>query len=229
MRIDAFSEGKNLDDLGANEDQFLILPGRGFAAIDGVTDRTGHRYDGALAGYVASRLVQRAVAGFLLERTDEPVDPQRLVDHVTAAIRAAYARYDILDIVSADPARRFGATLALAAPCGEMVRFVLVGDSGLRLNGQEVWINDTGLDMVVASMRLEAYRLVGAAGGNPADQARVGRAVVFNGSGQCIGIWNPGLTPRRSRDCRRAAWRNAARAFRQCRWPISSACWWAAC
>jgi hypothetical protein len=184
MRIEAFSEGKNLDDLGANEDQFLILPRRGYAAIDGVTDRTGHRYDGTLAGYVASRLVQRAVAGFLLERADELVDPQRLLETVSAAIRAAYARYDILDIARADPTRRFGATLALAADCGDIVRFVLIGDSGLRLNGKDVWINDTGLDLVVASMRLEAYRLVGEAGGSAADQLRVGRACVFNGAGQ---------------------------------------------
>ena len=50
MRIEAFTAAKTPDDPAGNEDQLLILPGRGHAVIDGVTDRTGHRYDGLLAG-----------------------------------------------------------------------------------------------------------------------------------------------------------------------------------
>ena len=41
MKIEAFSEGKNLDAPEANEDQFLVLPGRGYAVIDGATDISG--------------------------------------------------------------------------------------------------------------------------------------------------------------------------------------------
>ncbi len=114
MHVEAFSEGRNLDDLQANEDQFLVLPGRGYAAIDGVTDRTGHRYDGALAGHVASRVVQKAVAQSILERAGAGLDPQLLVAEVSAALRSAYARYGVLDIVRAEPWRRIGATLTLA-------------------------------------------------------------------------------------------------------------------
>ena len=46
MKIEAFSEGKNLDDPEANEDQFLVLPGIGYAVFDGSTDIAGHLYDG---------------------------------------------------------------------------------------------------------------------------------------------------------------------------------------
>jgi hypothetical protein len=46
VRIEAFSEGKYLDDPDANEDQFLVLPGRGFAVIDGVTDISGRAFEG---------------------------------------------------------------------------------------------------------------------------------------------------------------------------------------
>jgi hypothetical protein len=182
MKIEAFSEGKNLDAPEANEDQLLVLPGRGFAVIDGVTDRTGHRYDGLYAGRIASRIVQQAVADFLLDPAEADVRPERLVAHASAAIRAAYAHHGILETVRADPARRFGATLALAADLGAIMRFVLIGDSGLRLDGREVWINDTGLDLITASLRLEAYRIVGEGGGRPEDQARIGRACVFRGA-----------------------------------------------
>ena len=180
MRIEAFSQGKNLDDPEANEDQFLVLPGRGYAVIDGVTDRTGHRYNGRLAGYIASRAVQQAVSRFLLDH--ETVEPDPLIDALSAAIRAAYERNDALEIARGDRARRFGATLALAAHQGDTMRFVLIGDSGLRLNGSEVWINDTGLDLVTTSLRQEAYRLVAEAGGSTADKVRIGRACVWHGA-----------------------------------------------
>lgn len=180
MRIEAFSEGKNLDDPEANEDQFLVLPGRGYAVIDGVTDRTGHRYNGRLAGYIASRSVQQAVSRFLVD--NESIEPDRLIDALSAGIRAAYERNQALEIARENRARRFGATLALAAHQGDTMRFVLIGDSGLRLNGEEVWINDTGLDLVTSSLRQEAYRLVAEAGGSTADKVRVGRACVWHGA-----------------------------------------------
>jgi hypothetical protein len=182
MRIEAFSEAKRPADPGSNEDQLLILPGRGHAVIDGVTDRTGHRYDGLLAGQLASRTVQQAVAAFLLDPAEAKIEPARLVARVSQAIRAAYDRHGLLEVVRKEPPRRFGATLALAAECHDRWRFVLIGDSGLRLNGTELWQNENELDLITASLRQEAYRMVAAAGGGPADQARVGRACAFHGA-----------------------------------------------
>ena len=191
MRIEAFSEGKNLDDPAANEDRFLILPGLGMAVIDGVTDRTGHRFEGMLGGWLASRIVQSAVAGFLLDPVEANFDAARLVACVSGAIRAAYERHGILEIARRDPARRFGAALALAADLGASYRFVLIGDSGLRLNGTETWINDTGLDLITASLRQEAYRMAAAAGADAMARARVGRACAFGGTSALT----PDMTP----------------------------------
>jgi hypothetical protein len=182
MRIEALTEARAPADPAGNEDQLLILPGRGHAVIDGVTDRTGHRYDGLLAGRLASRTVQQAVASFLFEPGEAEVDPARLVGHVCAALRSAYDRHGILAIARAEPPRRFGATLALAAERDGGWRFILVGDSGIRLNGTELWLNENELDLVTASLRQEAYRMVAAAGGGPEDRARVGRACAFHGA-----------------------------------------------
>ena len=114
MRIEAFSEGKDLDDPAANEDQLLVLPGRGYAVIDGVTDISGRRYDGRRAGRVASDVVQRAVAEFLADPAEAGASAERLIERVSAALRSACERHGILDAARADPARRFGATLTLA-------------------------------------------------------------------------------------------------------------------
>ncbi len=182
MKIEAFSEGKNLDAPEANEDQFLVLPGRGYAVIDGATDTSGRVYDGQPGGWLASRITMQAVAEFLLEPAERELHPGRLVEHVSAAIRGAYARHGILEIARADPAIRFGATLTLAADLGETFRFVLIGDSGLRINGAEVFINDAGLDLVTASLRVKAYRMVGEAGGAAEDRTRIGRVCAYYGA-----------------------------------------------
>ncbi len=181
MQIETFSAGKNLDAPEANEDQLLVLPGKGYAVIDGCTDITGQLHDGRRAGWLASQIAQQTTASFLLDPAERDLRPESLVLHVSAAIRAAYARYGILEIARSDPARRFGATLTLAADMGETFRFVLIGDSGLRINGTEVVVNETDLDLVTASLRVEAYKAVAEAGGGPDDRSRVGRICAFNG------------------------------------------------
>ena len=182
MKIEAFTEGKNLDAPEANEDQLLVLPGIGYAVIDGCTDISGRLYDGKRGGWLGGDITMRAVADFLLAESGADLRPQHLIEHISEAFRACYTRHDILDIARDQPACRFGATLTLAADMGEIFRFVLVGDSGLRINGEEILVNDTGLDLVTASLRMQAYRMVREAGGGAAECARVGRACAFYGA-----------------------------------------------
>jgi hypothetical protein len=106
-------------------------------------------------------------------------------------MRACYAQLGILDAATHDPRRRFGATLTLAVDVGDIVRFVLIGDSGLRLDGVETVVEDTGLDLVTASMRVAAYDSVAAAGGGVDEQRRVGRACAFHGAAAL----HPDMTP----------------------------------
>jgi hypothetical protein len=181
MRIEAFSEGKNPDDPDANEDALLALSGRGYAVIDGVTDITGRTFDGMRTGRLASREVQRAAADFLSDPGEAGRGPDALIARVSAALRAAYVRHGILEEVRAEPARRFGATLTIAVDLGRVFRFIVIGDSGVRLNGSETVVVDSGLDLVTATLRQEAYRLVAEAQGDLEDQRRAGRACAFHG------------------------------------------------
>ena len=214
MRIEAFSEGKNLDDPDANEDQFLVLPGRGYAVIDGVTDITGRVYEGMRTGRLASRVVQRAAADFLTDPVAAERSPEALLERTSAALRAAYVRHGILDEARADPRRRFGATLTIAADLGRTFRFIVVGDSGLRLNGAERVVVDSGLDLVTATLRQEAYRLVEESGGNLEARRRVSRACTFHG----IGAPHPDMLPWLD-DGKRAALFERSRAHCRARFP----------
>jgi hypothetical protein len=189
VRIQAFSEGKDLDAPDANEDQLVVLPGRGYAVIDGVTDITGRTFDGVRAGRLASNVVQAAVSEWLCAARGVGGRPEELIGHVNEALRATQRRHGLAAQAADQP--RVSATLTVALRADSEYCFILVGDSGLRLNGHELWINDSGLDLVTASLRVEAYRLVAEAGGKAADQARVGRACAFFGAAE----FHPDMAP----------------------------------
>ena len=65
MLIEAFSAARDPADSTTNEDTLVVLPGRAYAVIDGVTDRSGLRYDGMLSGrYAAGLLAGELERGF---------------------------------------------------------------------------------------------------------------------------------------------------------------------
>jgi hypothetical protein len=181
MRIEAFSEGKHLDEPEANEDQFVIVPGRGYAVIDGVTDISGRVVDGMRTGRYASRIVQRAATELICDPIAASAATAAQIDRINGALNAEYVRLGILDEVRQQPPRRFGATLTLALDLGATFRFLFVGDSGLRINETELVVDPAGLDRVTAVLRQQAYRLIAESGGDLSAQRRVSRLCSFHG------------------------------------------------
>lgn len=182
MRIEAFTEAKDPAAPDANEDALLILPGRAYAVIDGVSDRTGLRYDSMLAGRYAARLVQRRLTQ-ALAGADTPA-PETIVADLTAAIDAAYGRFDMREKVRADWGGKIACTLALVLLEPETVRILLIGDSGVRVNGIEVMQQNKDLDLITALLRREAWRAVAARTADPAERERLSRLMAFHGAGQ---------------------------------------------
>ena len=182
MRIEAFSEGKDPARPEANEDRLVILPGRGYAVIDGVTARIDARYDGMLAGQYGATLVADALTTLLAE--DRCDDARELVPALTATIAAAYARHGIRERARGDHAHRFSATLALALERPDHFEILLIGDSGVRLGGARDIRLEKDLDHVTATLRREAWRVVAARG--TVDEARetASRRVAWHGTRQ---------------------------------------------
>ena len=88
MLIEAFSEAKDPSAPDTNEDRFVILPGRAFAVIDGVTDRLGTRYNGMLSGQYAAMIVKEALE-HALTRPDRPTDTKLLIRRTISPARCA--------------------------------------------------------------------------------------------------------------------------------------------
>lgn len=184
MLLEIFTSGKLKADPHVNEDLFLALPGFGYAVIDGLSDRTGHRYHGLSAGQMAARLVAGETANWLVN--DRHGNPAALIERLTACIQGAYDQAGITQIAMAEPGRRFGATLALAIDLGLTWRFVLIGDSGIRLNGHEILQNEHPVDAVTSCLRKAAYHRVRGKGAGSEAATDVSRTVTFHGADRVL-------------------------------------------
>lgn len=171
MLLEAFSQGKKFGHPEANEDSFVAIPGAGYAVIDGVTDRNGTRYGGMLSGQFASRVVQQATERFLVDQQRPGArngmryeGPRAFIDYLTGALHAAYCEEGALAAVEADWKVRAGCTVVAAMQISDRLEIVAVGDSGIRVNGDDLlWVLKP-LDDVTSILRRETWRYFGAAG-----------------------------------------------------------------
>lgn len=166
LRLEAFTQGKNRKFPDKNEDSFVLMPGLGYAVIDGVTDRNGSSYDGMLSGRFASQITKRAIETFLLAQTDPAQSQLRfdaigaigMVRFLTASIHSQYENFGVTQAAQADWQRRAACAFSAAIVIGDRMDIVSVGDCGLRINLDATHQSLKPLDDIAALLRLEAWR-----------------------------------------------------------------------
>ncbi|GGF25402.1 hypothetical protein GCM10011321_16080 [Youhaiella tibetensis] len=172
--LEAFSMGKKFGHPELNEDSFVVIPDAGYAVIDGVTDRNGTRYGGMLSGQFASRTVKRATELYILAQTDPKAPeamryagPASFVRYLTDVLRQAYVDEGAYEAARDDWKVRGGCTVMAALQVGDKLEVVAVGDSGIRVNGNDVLQVLKPLDDVTGLLRRETWNLFKAAGYAP--------------------------------------------------------------
>lgn len=164
MLIEAFSQAKRPGEPERNEDALVVIPGRAYAVIDGATDRSGRRYEGATSGQLAARAVASALHALFGAIEPARFDTATTLTAATSAIAGEYCRLGIGDLARRDRNNRFNATLALAVPQGPTLHLLLVGDSGIRVNGRDLHQQNKLLDTITASLRVAAFARLRASG-----------------------------------------------------------------
>lgn len=164
MRIEAFSQGKNFAHPEWNEDGLVVMPGVGYAVIDGVTDRNGTRYNGMLSGRYASGVVRRATERFFLAQTEAGAGlaprydgPAAFVSYLSEALHRIYVEFGTLEKAEADWAVRACCTIAAVLRVEDRFECVSVGDSGIRINGATLHQVLKPLDDITSMLRREAW------------------------------------------------------------------------
>lgn len=183
MLIEAFSEAKDPSAPHTNEDRLVILPGRAYAVIDGVTDRLGTRYDGMLSGQYAAMVVKRALE-HMLSAPDAPTDGIAVVRALTEALAGAYKAHGINEKAQSDWNMRLSAALALVLVQDETLDVLLVGDSGVRINGEHTLRVEKDLDLITSILRRQAWPVIGEKISDPEKQEQVSRRVTWHGTRQ---------------------------------------------
>ncbi|WP_274626734.1 PP2C family serine/threonine-protein phosphatase [Arvimicrobium flavum] len=165
--LEAFTLGKRRGQPETNEDSLVIVPGVGYAVVDGVTDRDGTLYDGVLGGRFASKSAAATINRYLLDlaagiRRHE--GPGELVGQLTEAVADGYRRNCRYEQVKLDANVRAGCAVLIALVNDDDLEVISVGDSGLRINGGSPWQDLKPLDDVTARLRREAWRYFEARG-----------------------------------------------------------------
>ena len=181
MDVAAFSQAKNPDRQEDNEDRILIVDGRAYGVIDGVTDKMGNRFDGLTSGQIAGRIVETAVCRACSESSDRGVHGEELIERINREFAAAFERLDIEPSADNPLAAQLAAHLVLAQIGESRVRFLVIGDVGLRLNGRELFRNDFPLDRIGTAVRKTVWRHLAATELDPATANRVARAYTVAG------------------------------------------------
>ncbi len=149
MHIAAFSHSKHRDPVIPGEDTILLLPGIA-GVFDGATDPFGESIDGKTPGRLASQTVAKACARIFSIPENFNMPLVDLMRDLSSAIAAKAARHDY----SGRPAT----TLALAVVGTDALRLVVVGDSGIRLNGHEVLRHNKPIDAISTTARIAVFK-----------------------------------------------------------------------
>ena len=187
--LEAYSMGKKFGHPELNEDSFVIIPDAGYAVIDGVTDRNGTRYGGMLSGQFASRTVKRATELFILAQSDPKAPahmrytgPTDFVAYLTNVLRQAYVDEGAYEAARDDWKVRGGCTIMAAFQIDGRLEVVAVGDSGIRVNGDDVLQVLKPLDDVTGILRRETRNLFAARGHEPTYCDKQAAAVTWRGT-----------------------------------------------
>ena len=145
MQITSFSRSKYRDFDALGDDITLLLPGL-YGVFDGATDPTKTIIDGITSGRFAAVTCAQSVCQLWSEKKLHPTD--ELLHQVNAELEKA-----LLVKIAEGQLRAEGkppsTTMALAWEIGEEIGFFLIGDSGVKINGQEGIVLRKQIDIFV--------------------------------------------------------------------------------
>ncbi len=178
VRIELFNQSKYRDGAQQGDDVPLILPGHAYGVFDGATDPRGTRIGGVPAGRFAALTVSAELAAIALEPAGRELPARALVERLAGALERRTAQLGLPIPPST--------TLAVALDCGREWRFVLLGDSGIRLNGSEVLRREKIIDDVSTAARVKLFETFRPAQPNADAAEYATRRAIFLGLGQAV-------------------------------------------
>ena len=190
MDVEAFTVAKDPKTPARNEDRYVIIPDRAYAVIDGVSDKTGLRHDGQTGGQLAGRMVEEVIRKVCEQRGPDDIEGTWLAERFEERFQKFYAEIENSRTFEVAPSVPFGAQLVLALKGRVSFRFIIIGDSGLRLNGREVFAANHPLDRLCAAIRKVVWRHLDSRHVPVAEKNAIARAYTIEGLGSVLPQWS---------------------------------------
>ena len=173
-RIDCLSVPKSRDLKDPGDDVVSVLPDKFYGVFDGATDTTGTFRGPCSPGRFAASAAAQAMLRQVLQPQGPVTEPQVWLADMNAAIRDGLHNLGV-------PQARVSTTAAMAIPIGTNMHFLMVGDSGLRINGHDITHMTKDVDRLFTQVRLATRQVLRAQGlqGDALETAT--RELVFKG------------------------------------------------
>jgi hypothetical protein len=178
MRVETFSHPKDRTGKTANDDVILLMPGV-YGVFDGATDPRGIiGRSGKSSGLFAAEILARHCAQLFGDVTNFEIPMEALLDQLASKLANSLSDEGYQSLPTS--------TLALALVGSEKVRVLIAGDSGVRVNGRDVYRHLKGIDDVSAAARVEVFKLLVSRGSDEDETELVARRAIFQGFDTCV-------------------------------------------
>lgn len=170
MQISSLTYSRDRTGRQAGDDSLLILPGT-CGVFDGAS--SGATSPGVSPGQAASRAAASVLGEFAATRTMTDVP----ASEIFSAIRERICRTERM----LGNTFRASTTMAAAFFDAETIRLLVVGDSGIRINGDQVYRWLKPVDDLSTTARIEVFNLLKGNGGSSDEVEAQTRKISFQG------------------------------------------------
>lgn len=152
MQIEVFSRSKSRANRKTGDDVPLVVPGHIYAVFDGATDPFGTVVNGESAGHIAARTTAEFFAGAAFDPRLKALRGAALISQAADRLGAENTRLGLRVPAST--------TLAVVFEEAATFRILVLGDSGVRVNGQAIHVHHKLIDDVSTAARVATFRLL---------------------------------------------------------------------
>ncbi len=177
MFIESFSHPKLRDFSKPSDDTILLSPGIA-GVFDGATDARGRMINNLSPGRLASETVAKQCAKLFSDYANRDLPALELMRHLSVSLEKASK--------ASTSGGKPTTTLALALYDDEVFRFIINGDSGIRVNGTDVFQQCKEIDTVSATARVLLYHMRAVQYENTDEHEIDTRKLIFLGFKECL-------------------------------------------
>jgi len=184
---EAFTQAKDKENPDSNEDRLVVVSDHLYAVIDGATDKSGKTYDGLTGGQIAGRVLEEALRNLAANLDTAKIPPlEMLLQRATGTLAQRYRTLGISADIRQNPWARFSAQASIAIRQKDTYRFIVIGDTGLRLNGTEAFCGLKAGDVICGQLRAAVHRYLSENGAGTEAANLIARRYTVEGLGAVL-------------------------------------------